>query len=53
MVAAAATLVLIWTATTDTPLPERINESLAMGAALRYAASVHQGMKLGTPPTRT
>jgi hypothetical protein len=34
MLAAAADLVLIWTATADTPLPKRINESMAMGAAL-------------------
>jgi hypothetical protein len=34
MVAAAATLVLIWTATADTPLPERINESIRLGSTL-------------------
>src|SRR5205823_9043630 len=32
--AAAATLVLIWTATADTPLPERINESIRLGSNL-------------------
>jgi len=34
MLAAAATLVLIWNATVDRPLPERINESMAMGSEL-------------------
>src|SRR5437868_8873293 len=34
MLAAAAALVLIWTATAETPLPERINESIRMGSAL-------------------
>ncbi len=34
MLAAAAALVLIWTATADTPLPERINESIRLGSAL-------------------
>ncbi len=34
MVAAAATLVLIWTATAETPLPERINESIRLGSTL-------------------
>jgi hypothetical protein len=34
MLGAAATLVLIWTATADTPLPERINESTGLGSAL-------------------
>ena len=34
MLAAAAALVLIWTATTDTPLPERINESIRLGSRL-------------------
>jgi hypothetical protein len=32
MLAAAATLVLIWTATADTPLPEHINESIRLGS---------------------
>src|SRR2546421_13042844 len=34
MLAAAAGLVLIWTATADTPLPTRINESMVLGSAL-------------------
>ena len=34
MLAAAATLVLIWAATADTPLPERINESIRLGSTL-------------------
>jgi hypothetical protein len=34
MLAAAAALVLIWTATGDTPLPGRINDSTAMGSTL-------------------
>jgi hypothetical protein len=34
MLAAAAALVLIWTATADTPLPERINESIELGSTL-------------------
>ena len=32
MLAAAASLVLIWTATADTPLPERINKSIRLGS---------------------
>ena len=38
MLAAAATLVLIWTATADTPLPERINESIRLGSTLLLLA---------------
>ena len=34
MVAAAASLVLIWTATAGTPLPERINNSMSLGSGL-------------------
>jgi hypothetical protein len=34
MLAAAAALVLIWSATADTPLPERINESMVLGSTL-------------------
>jgi hypothetical protein len=34
MLAAAATLVLIWNGTADTPLPGRINDSVAMGSTL-------------------
>ena len=34
ILAAAAALVLIWTATVDTPLPERINESIELGSML-------------------
>jgi hypothetical protein len=34
MLAAAATLVLIWDSTAATPLPQRINETTAMGSAV-------------------
>jgi hypothetical protein len=34
ILAAAASLVLIWTAAADTPLPTRINDSMALGSAL-------------------
>ncbi len=34
ILAAAVTLVLIWSTTSNTPLPERINDSTAQGAAL-------------------
>ena len=33
MVAAAASLVLIWKVTADTPLPKRINDSMSMGSS--------------------
>ena len=33
MIAAAASLVLIWNVTADTPLPNRINDSMSMGSS--------------------
>jgi hypothetical protein len=41
MLAAAAALVLIWSATADTPLPERINESIVLGV---HAPSARSGV---------
>src|SRR5439155_9056197 len=38
ILAAAGTLVLIWTTTPVRPLPERINDSMAMGSALLLLA---------------
>jgi hypothetical protein len=38
ILAAAGTLVLIWTTTAVTPLPTRINETMAMGSALLLLA---------------
>lgn len=38
MLAAAATLVLIWNTTADTSLPKRINDSTAMGSSLLLLA---------------